>query len=101
MGNLGVGAGVWGMNGLGGWPGEMETRVGAQESYLEDAFYLVLGTTGMVEVAVCERDWLSGACVDSEAVPEMGNLGRGRGRTGSNLGCTLVTCLWFPNLLLG
>lgn len=33
----------------------METRVGAQESYLEDGFYLVLGTTGMIEMAVFER----------------------------------------------
>lgn len=76
----------------------METQVGAQESYFEDGSYLVPETTGMVEMAVFESDGLSGACVASEAVPEMG---RGQGRTGSDLGCTWVTCLWSPNLVLG
>ena len=71
---------TWDVDGMGwGWHGEMETQVsGSGNTLRRDSFYVVVETTEMVEMAAFERDWLPEAWGDNEAVPDMGNLGRGQ-----------------------
>lgn len=97
MGSLGVGTGL--SAGHDEWPGG-DSRLGLRK-HVGDRLRWMIETTEMVELAVFERDCLPGVWLGIETVPEMERLGRGQRRTGSDLWCTLFSCLWPPNPLLG